>query len=603
MRGINLEPRYSSSCRCFRLIAELGNWEACILTKESIGPRVHLVLPVCRHEFFLNNMSSSAPSSGVFLNPQVLDDYLTPSQACVNPLFTEKKKEDAPRTSSSAANSSNVTTASSSSSSQAAGGVVPRKKRRQRRPLVASSDESLNGHSARISLEDPNSSSSTKQQAAAPLSIADCLACSGCITTAETVLLQQHEEAVKQLMTETDNAPRKRRVVTISPASWADLLRHFDVYVSSDANADDAQQLLTLQRQLATMLQETLNVSLVLDGAVPLLWSRYEAAREFCDNYKSRRGMDDQMELGGEEADQITMQVDNDNSMQTSSSKNPQQLLLLSSSCPALVCWVETSLPTAVPHLSTAKSAMGLGGSYLRRIRPDNSDLQHIAIMPCHDKKLEASRSEDVDIVLTTRECFDLLRQALSRNGNVQSMRRHLLSRPLASVLYDKDLMNQSVPVSNGNQSLATFISSSLPSTAPASLVQDTAMALDDNNDSTSFFPWSSGGYAETVFVQAARELFSIDIEQVIWRPVMHNRNAGVSSSSVPKQSARVAAASKQASARRRDLYEAVFRLVSSRRRTIYLHTSFGDYFGSGTGPALCRGIWDADVATGLAIL
>lgn len=76
---------------------------------------------------------------------------------------------------------------------------------------------------------------------------------------------------------------------------------------------------------------------------------------------------------------------------------------LLSSACPGWICYAEKTHPHILPHLSRLKSPQALTGTLLKTvlshrlgIRPDQ--IWHVAIMPCFDKKLEASREELTDI-------------------------------------------------------------------------------------------------------------------------------------------------------------------------------------------------------------
>lgn len=105
---------------------------------------------------------------------------------------------------------------------------------------------------------------------------------------------------------------------------------------------------------------------------------------------------------------------------------------ILSSACPGWICYAEKTHPHILPHLSRLKSPQALTGTLLKTvlsnrlgIRPDQ--IWHVAIMPCFDKKLEASREEltdiywrpsstqdpappvrDVDCVITARELLML---------------------------------------------------------------------------------------------------------------------------------------------------------------------------------------------------
>jgi iron only hydrogenase large subunit-like protein len=77
---------------------------------------------------------------------------------------------------------------------------------------------------------------------------------------------------------------------------------------------------------------------------------------------------------------------------------------ILTSSCPGWVCYAEKTHPYVLPHLSRVKSPQALMGTLLKTtlsrllgISPDR--IWHLAVMPCFDKKLEASREELTDAV------------------------------------------------------------------------------------------------------------------------------------------------------------------------------------------------------------
>ncbi len=101
---------------------------------------------------------------------------------------------------------------------------------------------------------------------------------------------------------------------------------------------------------------------------------------------------------------------------------------ILTSSCPGWICYAEKTHPHVLPHLSRLKSPQALMGTLLKTtlsrklgISPDR--IWHVAVMPCFDKKLEASREEltdavwegtgtrgvrDVDSVITSKELLML---------------------------------------------------------------------------------------------------------------------------------------------------------------------------------------------------
>jgi iron only hydrogenase large subunit-like protein len=121
---------------------------------------------------------------------------------------------------------------------------------------------------------------------------------------------------------------------------------------------------------------------------------------------------------------------------------------ILTSSCPGWICYAEKTHPHVLPHLSRLKSPQALMGTLLKTtlsrklgISPDR--IWHVAVMPCFDKKLEASREEltdvfweqpsgqkrgvrDVDCVITSKE---ILMLADTRGINFAALPRGPLSQ------------------------------------------------------------------------------------------------------------------------------------------------------------------------------
>lgn len=95
---------------------------------------------------------------------------------------------------------------------------------------------------------------------------------------------------------------------------------------------------------------------------------------------------------------------------------------ILASACPGWICYAEKTHHEALPHISHVRSPQQLTGRVIKdRLSqaygcPRNR-IYHVAIMPCFDKKLEASRDEftvdgarDVDCVITSLEMVEMLR-------------------------------------------------------------------------------------------------------------------------------------------------------------------------------------------------
>ncbi|KPI43702.1 Cytosolic Fe-S cluster assembly factor nar1 [Cyphellophora attinorum] len=251
--------------------------------------------------------------------------------------------------------------------------------------------------------------------APASISLTDCLACSGCVTSAEAVLvsLQSHTEVLNTLDTHpalkldalspsinghttADNAPgpqAKLFVASVSPQVRASIAATYGI--SEKRAGYMIEQFLSGSQGLRIGGQHNSGFQYVIDT---------NRMREAC------------LILGAEEVDQAM--VDDDK-------KKP----LLTSACPGWICYAEKTHPHVLPHLSGLKSPQALSGVLLKSVLSKDFGIQpsqiwHLAIMPCFDKKLEASREEltnkwwdgstpgdairDVDCVITSRELLSL---------------------------------------------------------------------------------------------------------------------------------------------------------------------------------------------------
>ncbi|GAX18747.1 hypothetical protein FisN_26Hh040 [Fistulifera solaris] len=380
--------------------------------------------------------------SSVFLSN--VDDYLGPSQACVNPLFS---------------NTDSTTTITTPTPE----GAVRTRKRR----------------TVRERSDTTNTTNTPPTNAVVSASIADCLACSGCVTTAETVLLEEKHsiEKLRQWIHQrVQTSVRKRFVVTISPSSWADLMRHMNLQNSN---------LRTRQQQMTTFFHQYWAVDVVMDANVPLEWSRLAAAQSFVEAYRQQESQTNKILL-------------------------PQ----LASSCPATVCLIEKSIHAAIPHLSPIPSSMSCAGAYFQQ---QDAECFHLAVMPCHDKKLEASRTEFtndqeepfVDMSITTTECWQLMQEFCRREN--ATTQQHITQ------------IVEQLPLSAVYTSVQEWSAACSP---PCLIAPRDCRSVSSNSTiapNSTFFAESSGGYADFLFRYAARELFHTDIHDFssLWQPFM----------------------------------------------------------------------------------
>lgn len=219
--------------------------------------------------------------------------------------------------------------------------------------------------------------SAAKEVATKPVTISlnDCLACSGCVTSAETVLLQA--QSVEALTSRLQDRAGPTVVVSLSPQSICSLA----VAVGVPAPL--------LERRLAAALRG-LGAASVLSTSPARDVVLAAVAAEAVDSWRS-------------------------------GATRP----LLSSACPGWICYAEkTHGAWILPHLSAVRSPQALTaalvkGRWAAERGLARSDVFHCTVMPCFDKKLEASRDDfasdgvpDTDCVLATTEVAELMAQA-----------------------------------------------------------------------------------------------------------------------------------------------------------------------------------------------
>lgn len=299
----------------------------------------------------------------------------------------------------------------------------------------------------------------------AQISLTDCLACSGCVTSAEAVLvqLQSHNEVLATLdahpsldapwlaqqghahtnggsghmngdsghihtngATHTNgghHAEGRLFVASVSPQARASLAAVFDV--SEQEAGHMITQLLSGPSGLRAGGHQGSAFTWVIDTNV---------VREAC-----LVAAADEVSAALSPESSTTLATPGKEGAIDTTPKGP----ILTSACPGWICYAEKTHPHVLPHLSRLKSPQALAGTLLKSVLSQRynvppSQIWHLAIMPCFDKKLEASRSEltsaawlphhdpsepvrDVDCVITARE---LLHLASARNIAFSSLPR-----------------------------------------------------------------------------------------------------------------------------------------------------------------------------------
>ena len=105
---------------------------------------------------------------------------------------------------------------------------------------------------------------------------------------------------------------------------------------------------------------------------------------------------------------------------------------MFTSCCPAWIKYLENENPKYLRNVSTCKSPMEMFAAvlkdlYAKKDAEDGRTTYHIAVMPCTAKKMEAQRPEfrrdgkpDVDLVLTTQEVINMIKESGIRFGELE---------------------------------------------------------------------------------------------------------------------------------------------------------------------------------------
>lgn len=184
------------------------------------------------------------------------------------------------------------------------------------------------------------------------INLKDCLACSGCVTSAETVLINR--QSSEQFLAEVSSGS----VVSISSQSIASIASFFKLSYSS-----------TYRKLFNFFTSLGAKSFLSTDNGQRI--SSILTAREFLSN------------------------------IERYSTSQP----FITSSCPAVVCFIEKTADTLIPSLGSTYSPMSVTGAEFEK---------HVSVQPCFDRKLEAARdqlSNHTSSVLSTKELIILLEQ------------------------------------------------------------------------------------------------------------------------------------------------------------------------------------------------
>ncbi|KAJ3014530.1 UNVERIFIED_CONTAM: hypothetical protein HDU68_000238, partial [Siphonaria sp. JEL0065] len=298
------------------------------------------------------------------------------------------------------------------------------------------------------------------QLEAATISLNDCLACSGCITSAESILVasQSHHDVYAALATNAVCAPEERKtiVITLSSQSRASFAAKYNISP------------LSVHKKLFGFFTG-LGCHYMVDASFARDFALIESAREFMRRFKSVNGGVG----GGVSTDGV--------------------LPMLASACPGWICYAEKTHDYILPNISTTKSPQQIMGTLLKTYfaeqmnLPSPASVYHVSVMPCYDKKLEASRADFYNDVYRTRDVDTVI-----TTGEVERM------------LKEKGVSFLDLPEGSLSDLFTRVHHTSLSFQNPNEMTIDQVLTGSEGS--------SSGGYLSYIFRYAVRELYGISL-------------------------------------------------------------------------------------------
>lgn len=251
------------------------------------------------------------------------------------------------------------------------------------------------------------------------INLNDCLACSGCITSAESILVsQQTHEAVRQRCRQRPS--NSKVVASLSPFSRAAIADHFKISLAAAQTAvfnylfqvlhidvfidTGFCQGVALEQTVIEFFKRTQALGICINCPDPNFFTS-------CADFKTSIKVSEKLEARpDEEIPEL------DANFCPVQDRIP---MMIGSECPGWICYAEKRYHHLLPAQSRVRSPQQICGAivkkmlYPKSISEEKLDVFHFSIMPCHDKKLEASRSayfgDDVDAVITTGELIRMM--------------------------------------------------------------------------------------------------------------------------------------------------------------------------------------------------
>lgn len=208
------------------------------------------------------------------------------------------------------------------------------------------------------------------------------------------ITLQSHTEVLTVLSNEQDE---RIPIISIAPQSLASLAAayssrtHPTTSSSSSANGTSAQ---LTPREIFHRIREFCTSILGFAYVFDTNFARHLALQEHVNEFLER---------------QKQSQVANGDTTIYPSTQASLPLPMLASACPGWICYAEKAHSEMLPFIARTKSPQQVMGTLVkkwigRKIGKNPSEIYHVSVMPCYDKKLEASRQDFFDEIFQARE-------------------------------------------------------------------------------------------------------------------------------------------------------------------------------------------------------
>nr|AHC97348.1 cytosolic Fe-S cluster assembly factor [Blastocystis sp. ATCC 50177/Nand II] len=279
----------------------------------------------------------------------------------------------------------------------------------------------------------------------ATVTLEDCLACSGCVTSAETILIQQ--QSTSTFVEELKERKHKLYIVIVSRPSCvsiADALsispdeayQHItsvlkigvDIVVRQDIGecislVESIAEYTKRKASSAAVASVLTQPSYAVNQDLSMLLHSILLIHSYPKNNQLVTSIDlDHITESTDDYDVLSSQAYH--ALPETSPHIGANAPLITSNCPGWVCYAEKKVHTLVPFLSSVRSAPQVTAALLRRLLPAhvvpalaNGDIFIACVASCYDRKLEASRRDFLDAdgtrhvncVLSSQELFDLI--------------------------------------------------------------------------------------------------------------------------------------------------------------------------------------------------